>query len=257
MSKGWIYLKKMTDHNGYPTAYCFGLTSRPEKRKRAYRKENPFIVHLEDFQTPDMKAAEDELIAEVKRRRWLLRDNSDEWIKASCFDDFKTIWNRVKDKHSIQGVRKRKAIKRRRRQAVHGMDVMGDPMTQKQKRDRERDTTRRRLLDEAAAIRQQKQFMEPPLPRDRQAAIDHAKHLATCSVPAEKQTSAFWQAMGEAMVIGGGSLLGLMALAGIAVNMPSIISFLGTVISMVLVLGFLWLLGTVSGAGKRKRRKAW
>lgn len=122
MSKGWIYLKKMTDHNGTPTAYCFGLTSRPKKRKKAYRKENPFIVHLEDFKTDNMKAAEDELIAEAKRRRWLLRDNSDEWIKESCFEDFKIIWERVKSKHSVQGAQKRKVAKRKRRQSVRGMN---------------------------------------------------------------------------------------------------------------------------------------
>lgn len=129
MYKGWVYLKKMTDHNGTPTAYCFGLTSKPEKRKRAYRKENPFIVHLEDFRTNNMRAAEEELITEAKRRRWLLRDNSNEWIKASCFDDFQIIWKRVKDKHSVQESRKRKAAKRKQRKTV---DVMGDPTTQKE-----------------------------------------------------------------------------------------------------------------------------
>lgn len=249
MSKGWIYLKKMTDHNGNPTAYCFGLTGNDKRRKRAYRKENPFIVHLEDFKTVNMKAAEDELIAEAKLRRWLLLDNSDEWIKADCFEDFKIIWKRVKDKHSVQGVRKRKAAKRKRRQAVYGVDVMGDPMTAKQKRDRERQIERDRLLGEAAAMRQQQQFRQPPPPTERQDKVATAQSIAA----ATDETPALLQALGEMIAVTFVLAIGT-GIIGIAVSLGEV---LVAFVPVGLCIALMWFIGKLTAPEKSRRRKAW
>ena len=127
MSQGWIYLKKMTDHNGNATAYCFGKTSNFKRRDKEYRKENPFIVHLEDFETKYMRAAEGALISASRRQQWLLRGNSDEWIKPEYFREFKSIWDRVKCHYSTDGNKCHENIQRQR-QLVNATSALSDAL---------------------------------------------------------------------------------------------------------------------------------
>ncbi len=99
MSFGYIYLKKDLNADGSVRAYCFGKTSRTQKRDQAYRKENPFIKNMESYSASDMHAAEAELIAAVRSGGMALVDNSDEWIRPECINCFKSIWHSVAEKY--------------------------------------------------------------------------------------------------------------------------------------------------------------
>lgn len=249
MSKGWIYLRKNVNLKGEVMAYCIGKTGNEKKRRKTYRKENPFIEHVEDYKASNMHAAETILKDFIKDNDMQLVGRSSEWLRKECFDQFYQKWSQVK---GDWWVNKPKKPKRKYLQPLGAGPVKPLPPVGKPRplpaaaieATRTSSALANKISAEKARI-------------ERQGNIYHASHLETCNVPAKKKTSAFWQAIGEAMVVGGGTLLGIMALAGIAVNMPSIISFLGTVISMVLVLGFLWLLGSIAGKPKRRRRKAW
>jgi hypothetical protein len=123
MSFGYIYLKKDLNADGSVRAYCFGKTSRTQKRDQAYRKENPFIKHMASYSASDMHAAEEELKAVVRSEGMALVDNSDEWIRPECIQRFKPIWHRVAEKYKAKTPQtkskvdlEREAIRQRKQQ---------------------------------------------------------------------------------------------------------------------------------------------
>jgi hypothetical protein len=114
MRPGWIYLKKNVNLKGEVMAYCFGLTGNSKSRYRAYRKENPFIEHVEDYKTKNMNAAESTLKAFVVDNDMQLLGRSSEWLRAECFEDFHEKWKQVKNEWSVAAIRNRDKEKRRR-----------------------------------------------------------------------------------------------------------------------------------------------
>ena len=102
MSYGYIYLMKDLNADGSVRAYCFGKTSRDQRRRQEYRKENPFIRNMASYSASDMHAAEEELKAVVRSEGMALVDNSDEWIRPECIQRFKPIWHRVAEKYKAK-----------------------------------------------------------------------------------------------------------------------------------------------------------
>jgi hypothetical protein len=90
--RGWIYLR-VDRHRGY----CFGKTEDPNRRDNEYRKENPFLDKVFDFEVRDMDAVEKEIIFLTAHLRLL--SNSKEWLKLS--DEVVDIVCTVRRKHAI------------------------------------------------------------------------------------------------------------------------------------------------------------
>jgi len=90
--RGWIYLR-VDRHRGY----CFGKTEDPNRRDNEYRKENPFLDKVFDFEVRDMDAVEQEIISLTAHLRLL--SNSKEWLKLS--DEVVVIVSSVRRKHAI------------------------------------------------------------------------------------------------------------------------------------------------------------
>ena len=96
---GWIYLKKDVNTNGTARGYKFGLTSNKKRRDQGYTTENPSIVHLDYFETEDMKEAEDDLKQRVLMNDMRLYSGSGEWVHPDAYQRFMGVWERVKEKH--------------------------------------------------------------------------------------------------------------------------------------------------------------
>ena len=96
MSNGWIYLRKNVNLNGDVMAYCIGKTGNEKKRRKTYRKENPFIEHVEDYKATNMHAAETMLRDFIKDNNMQLVGRSSEWLRKECFEQFYEKWLEVK-----------------------------------------------------------------------------------------------------------------------------------------------------------------
>lgn len=234
MSNGWIYLRKTVNLKGEAMAYCIGKTGNEKKRRKTYRKENPHIKHMEDYKTRNMKAAEDELKDFIKDNDMQYVSNSTEWLRAECFEEFYSKWEEVKGEWWVN---KPKPTKREYIQPIGAGTVKPLPPVGKP-RPMENWTEKEHLL----AYAQEAARTPPPVPM--------ASVSTQSNAPARKQIPAFWLALGEMIA----------AVFFCAVGVAAFIlfmNFIGFIIYGGLGLAVLWVIGTLSGAGKRRRRGAW